>query len=486
MKKVAIIGMGVTGISVLREWTREKEKGRAVDITVFGDKKTFGRGVPYQQEDHSIIMNQPASLATMIPEKKYDFVNWLKENGEVNPSKLYSPRAVFGEYMKERMEMWLERSQAKIVKEKVKKIKVLAEDSFQVVSPSLNKKFDYIHLCIGISPYNDHYELVDYPEFIRDPFPLKESMRTIPKNARIGVLGTGLTSVDIIRYVEKRRPDLKLSLYSPSGRFKTTRGTTISYKYKYFTKKNIEKARNKGHGWVPLDTYLNWMKKEIESQDVQIESAWWYQDFGSKESIKRNLREPYELGVVQTLILGLDSMLTDIWSTLTNEDRHRFVTEYGEIWDKVRSSFPKESGELLVAEWENKSIHVYSQIKNVVKKSNTFEIILENKKSKEVEYLINGMGNTRNVNFQLKEMALLEQLLNERVIQPEKFGGIQVKMPDLSVVSQRYGVLDRFKAHGPLISGIQFGNNSTDILSETAKVAVQSIIQMDFLPIEKE
>ena len=44
-KKVAIVGMGVTGVSVLREWTREKEKGRAVDITVFGDEKTFGRGL---------------------------------------------------------------------------------------------------------------------------------------------------------------------------------------------------------------------------------------------------------------------------------------------------------------------------------------------------------------------------------------------------------------------------------------------------------
>src|SRR5699024_12497318 len=97
-KKVAIVGMGVTGVSVLREWTREEEKGRAVDITVFGDEKTFGRGFPYQKEDDLIIMNQLAALATIIADERDDFVYWLKEKGERDRWRGYYPRAVCANY----------------------------------------------------------------------------------------------------------------------------------------------------------------------------------------------------------------------------------------------------------------------------------------------------------------------------------------------------------------------------------------------------
>lgn len=49
--KIAIIGMGVAGISVLREWTKEKEINPSLEITVYGDEDTFGTGLPYQKDN---------------------------------------------------------------------------------------------------------------------------------------------------------------------------------------------------------------------------------------------------------------------------------------------------------------------------------------------------------------------------------------------------------------------------------------------------
>src|SRR5699024_11863922 len=108
---------------------------------------------------------------------------------------------------------------------------------------------------------------------------------------------------------------------------------------------------------------------------------------------------------------------------------------------KVRSSFPKESGEILVEEWKKEAISVYGKVHDVIKRENHFEVLLEKNVKKEVEYLINATGSIKNVDWKIGRMPLLAQLLSERVLQPEVFGGVQVTMPNLSAISQRYGVL---------------------------------------------
>lgn len=70
--------------------------------------------------------------------------------------------------------------------------------------------------------------------------------------------------------------------------------------------------------------------------------------------------------------------------------------------------------------------------------------------------------------------------MDERILQPETFGGVQVRLPDLSAISQKYGIIHRLKIHGELISGIQFGNNSVDIISESVRPAVEDIIRNNY------
>lgn len=473
IKKIAIIGMGVAGVSALREWTRQKEENPQLKITAFGDAETFGRGQPYQKEDEVIIMNQPASLATIIPEKKMDFVDWLKENqGEEKPASIYYPRALFGDYLTDRMNTWLLQSNAQTVKEKVNRIQPLANGQFRVQSTSHEEDFDFVHLCIGSSANQDPYQLVGHSHFILEPFPVEKQLSVIPKGARVGVIGTGLTSVDILRYFDKHRPDLKLSFFSHSGRFKTARGETIPYEYQYFTKENVQAEKAKNGGFISLDTYRRWLKKEIEYQGVFLDDNWLDQAFGSKERLKEDLNHPHEIGVVQTLILGLDRLLTELWLALIEEDKTRFFDEYKVKWDKIRSSFPKESGEKLLKLWENDKIKTFSQLREIIKKEESFEMILKDKESQQVDYLINATASEKQLTFKMERMPLISQLLNERILQAETFGGVQVTTPDLSAISQKYGLLKRFKVHGPLISGIQFGNNSIDIISEGVQTAV--------------
>src|SRR5699024_12685054 len=95
--KVAIIGMGVAGTSVLREWTKMQKQNPSIQITVFGDKETFGSGKALQQDDPGLLMNQVASLTSIVPENPNDVVDWIKihHNDNQPESKSYSI-AAFG------------------------------------------------------------------------------------------------------------------------------------------------------------------------------------------------------------------------------------------------------------------------------------------------------------------------------------------------------------------------------------------------------
>lgn len=477
IQKVAIVGMGVAGVSALREWTRKKQKNPAIELTTFGDAETFGRGMPFQKEDELLILNQPADLATIIPEKKLDFVDWLEQKqGEEDARLGYYPRSVFGDYLTDRMNGWLKESQAKVVWEKVQRIERLANEQFRLTSASHQEDFDLVHLCIGIPPYQDHYNLLGHPNFVIHPFPVERKLSKIPNGAKVGVLGTGLTSIDILRYLHERRPDVQLSFYSHSGRFKTARGETIDYDYQYFTEENILKTKEENQGFIPLETYFDWFHKELAHQGVYLDSNWFKQAFGSKEQLRINLSDTHVIGVVQTLILGLDSILTEMWMALTESDKATFLEQYHDAWDKVRGSFPVESGELLLRLWEAEDIQVFSDVYAIDSQEGNFTICLEEQENQSVDYLINAAGTVKDVSFQTDRMPLLQQMINERLLQADTFGGVQVQTPDLSAVSQKYGVLERLKVHGPLISGIQFGNNSFDTISEGVQTAVADLL----------
>ena len=475
--KIAIIGMGVAGIGALREWTREKESDPSIEITVFGDEETFGTGAPYQKENEKLVMNQAAGTISILPENKNDFVEWLLNNNEEEPSEKHYPREMFGDYLKDRMKDWLIQSKAEVIKESVERVQILANNQLRLTSSTTIKDFDAVHLCIGGLAYKDSYQLINHPNFIVNPFPVKQTMPLIPKGATVGVLGTGLTGIDIFRYTHYNRPDLKVTFFSPSGRFKSIRGKADAIDYRFFTKENIKSAKEKNNGFIPLETYIEWFKKEAEYQQLSLTNNWKNNQLGSKETLKKELSNSKEIGAIQNLLHDMSPFLPEIWMALEETDKKLFFDKYNEKWDKLRSSFPVATAKELVSAWEENKITVSNQLVDVIKEENSFELILKDGESQHVDYIINAAGTQKNVSFNMDRMPLLSQLLNERLLQPETFGGIQINLPDFSAISQKYGIIHTLKVHGELISGIQFGNNSVNMVSESARPAVNDILK---------
>ncbi len=475
--KIAIIGMGVAGISVLREWTKEQKRDPSIQITVFGDKETFGTGKAYQSDDAGLLMNQAAEFTSMIPENHYDFVEWMRENyGEEDAASKFYPRAQFGEYVTERMNGWLAQSRAHIIQEKVETIRMLPNDRFRLTWPSQTAEFDAVHLCTGNLPYKDPYDLRDHPNAIGDPFPMDKKLSQIPHGATVGVVGTGLTSIDVFRYTFAHRPDVDVSFLSRSGTFKTIIGNAPSFENRYLTKENIQHAKEKHDGFIPLDTYMEWFEKELEFQLGALERES-LDALGSKDSIKRQLAGNRDISTIQTILKNIILLQTDLWMALTETDKQTFLQKYYKQWDKLRAPFPYETGKDFVHAWEENIFRVYEDLADIEKNEESFTCHFKDEEPIHVDYMVNATGNDVNVSFEMDDVPLLRQMLDERLLQPERFGGVQVSVPDLSAISQKYGVLHTLKAHGQLIAGIQFGNSSVRIISRSARASVKDIVK---------
>ncbi|HLQ83665.1 MAG TPA: FAD/NAD(P)-binding protein [Pseudogracilibacillus sp.] len=474
--KVAIIGMGVAGTSVLREWTKAQKLNPSIEITVFTDKKTFGRGKAFQQDDPRLLMNQSAKFTSVKPDNHRDFVEWIKmRHNDEQPEDKFYPRAEFGAYVAERMNEWLAESKATVIYDKVESIRIV-DQHYRLTWAHQTADFDAVHLCTGTFPYKDPYDLNDHPHTIADPFPMQEKLVKLPQGATIGVIGMGLTSIDVFRYTHAHRPDINVAFFSRSGTFKTLISDIDSIENQYITRENIEQEKAKHNGLIPLATYLDWFKKELTYLKLSLDEPLTAESLGSKQSIKRQLAHQSEIDIIQVVLKNITLLQTDIWSTLTEADKHLFIDKYYKAWDKLRAPFPPETGEDLFKAWDENVFQVYDNLVQVTKNESSFTFELDNDETIKVDYVINATGNDINVTYDMEEVPLISQLVNERIIQAETFGGIQVTVPTLSVVSQKYGVLNTLKAHGQLIAGIQFGNSSVRIISKSARASVEDIV----------
>ncbi|UJF15682.1 FAD/NAD(P)-binding protein [Jeotgalibaca sp. MA1X17-3] len=76
--KIAIVGMGVAGVSVLKEMSKYpifKDQ----EIVIYDSPETIGTGLPYQPDTDVLLLNQPADTMSMDQDKKLGFAEWIEE-----------------------------------------------------------------------------------------------------------------------------------------------------------------------------------------------------------------------------------------------------------------------------------------------------------------------------------------------------------------------------------------------------------------------
>ena len=95
--RVAIIGMGTAGVSVLRQLVKHEDFSK-LKVDVYDDAKNMGQGVPFQNDSSELLINMPSKKMSLNLDDDEEFWKWYQQQTEFdfpNPCLLYtspSPR----------------------------------------------------------------------------------------------------------------------------------------------------------------------------------------------------------------------------------------------------------------------------------------------------------------------------------------------------------------------------------------------------------
>ncbi|WP_169449759.1 FAD/NAD(P)-binding protein [Lacticigenium naphthae] len=472
-KKVAIIGLGVSGLSVLREYICAQEH-EDLEIIVF-DEENLGTGLPYQKDDKSLLLNQTSATMSMDPINPLGFVDWLDETLEIqDASGHHIPRTIYGQYLRDYLNKLIQKGNITFVPKKVSDLTIIGENEYKVSCKNDSYKVNAIHLCTGHFPYKDPYGLKGKTEYIHQPYPVESRLfPLLGKDVnRLAIVGTGLTALDIMLYVSKTNKDIQIHFISLDGAFTSVRGNIVFSKLHYLNKENISNYIDSYGDFIPLNQYIEWLMLEGESNGIDVREIWQNLGGGTPKGIEMDFRFLNELGIFQGIIHQLDDILPLIWDSLTNDDRNTFLRMYGGKWHKFRSPMPQKTAKKILELCADESIILHKNIQSINYIGNSFEINLPTEQL-HVEYIVNATGPETDVEKAKLQDPFLFSLLNKRIVEKQMYGGIEVEWPSQSVYSSKYGVLNTLKAHGQLVGGIQYGNNSMGMLSRSAVMAVE-------------
>lgn len=469
MTKIAVVGAGVTGISVLKEMAKIYDSEK-LEIFLFNEPQTFGTGIPYQVDSELLLINQTADTMSLEEDDRYDFVKWVQTHKDSSANnKDFIPRKWYGEYLQSKLAKAMAILKPTVIKENVKTIRVLPNYTYQVETATMRGIFDKVHLCTGQLPYQDPYHLSGHPHFIYHPYPVEEKLTDFPANSSIGVIGTGLTAIDLMRYLRSQNKNFDLSFFARNAHFSLYRGLELDAELKYLTLQNLEKEKKKHDGFVSFSKMVEWFYSECEDKGINFNDLNYRFGKGSKEQLNEQLHTETDLGILQGIIHKMDFYLADFLQALTETDRALFYNNYEPLFKHFRTPMPKDSLEKLMEAWNTGEIKVWENMEEVEPLQEGFKVILADGMV-EVDYLVNATGQNQNLNNAPITSDLLGQLINERILQPEAFGGVQVLWPTAEAVSQRYGVLKNFYVHGQLVIGLQYGNNAHLLMKQARKV----------------
>jgi uncharacterized NAD(P)/FAD-binding protein YdhS len=207
---VAIIGGGFTGAAVAFHLAHLAPDA---SILVFEPRASLGRGLAYDDPDPTHRINVPAAKMSLIPGDERHFARWVAAQGAASddpeahagPEDIYPRRTVFGRYVAEQVAPLVAQGNIRHVRERVVSISREGE-TWRLTTDKGQTYHTTVAVLATTHPQPEApaqlAAIASDPRVIADPFD-PEALPRISPDARILIVGTGLTMADVVASLER-------------------------------------------------------------------------------------------------------------------------------------------------------------------------------------------------------------------------------------------------------------------------------------------
>ena len=483
--RVAIIGMGTAGVSVLRALVKHP-KFENLQVDLYDDKVNMGQGVPFQNDSSELLINMPSKKMSLNLDDDLEFWKWYQKQHDFyfdNPT--YLPRFVFGHYMKSYVSMFNEQyDNITTIFHKVKGVYTnsnIDETSLKYyVCTTANRdewhEYDYLFLTCGTFAYHDPYDLKGKPGYIPTPYPTYNTLDDVKSTDDIAIIGTGLASLDVVRYVAAHHPKLPITMTSRSANLPSVRGEMIPITFNHLTKHRFNLIKKNNYGNVPLDAAVTLFLKECDDYGVDFKKLVARRTGNHIIDLTYDLERPQELGAFQSIIEYLKENLNWIWNSFSLEDQKRFNEKYTKIIQLNSNPMPPRTAKLIIDLIRDDSLVIKKGLENVSYHDGVFEFSYQDQHDTEqFNIVINATGSKTHLSQLDKDDELIINLENREIVQAHPMGGIQIIPETNQVISPRYGTLSNVIAIGQMTNGVNKLRNGVKMIVEQVDNTVSQL-----------
>lgn len=479
MEKVAIIGMGISGMAVASAYDKEVNLNK-VEIDCYDSPESFGRGFPFRKDSDEILINLKKHMISYDYENIKDFDNWLEEKGYSFGE--YVPRHIFGQYTQDRLEDTMDRLNSNKLMTTIKRLDWLEKKRKWKLETDLGdiKYYDRIHLCCGELPQADPFNLDSNDKYIDSIYPSYVKLKDITKEDTVSIIGTSLSAVDIGRYLLKEKNINKLYMFSRGNIIPTLRLEQVDLELDTITYNRCSDIIESGNGFISFKKFEELMYDELESHGLDFDKLMDKYTPGIK-AIKISMEEQEDLAKIQTILSKLTLTLNKIWLGFTHSDRQKFTRKYDDFIQAFGNPLPLPTGKILLEAADSKRLFILDDINNIVYNNDdeSFHLLSESENSTSLvaksDFVCNSTGLDTSLKTLSRSDTLIGSMIDKGYLQVDNRGGITVVSNNTRVLSPRLGEVNTLHAHGVLISGVQLRNNSTSVIQRTAHELIKEL-----------
>ena len=484
--KVAIIGMGTAGVSVLRHLVKFKQF-KHLEVDVYDNEVNMGQGKPFQDDSEDLLTNVPAHMISLNQDNLNEFQEWYRSQDEFDyGDATYLPRFVFGRYMKKQLQTFNDEFEnINIVKKEVTHM-YIEEAHNKILPQSINictednlsscKKYDYVFLTIGTLSYNDPYQLKGTPKYIQSPYPANRTLDYVNEEDKIAIIGSGLASLDVIRYAISHHQKKTIIVAGRSGKLPSVRGDMIDIHLKHVTLENFDHLKRQHMGVVPLEKAIELFKQECEDYNIPLQKLLKRRKYDIVKDLNYDLNHPFEVGALQSILEAVKENMDWIWNSFSREDQERFIHKYQRYIVENSNPMPQETAHLVIKEIKAGHLKILSGLESVRHYYGKFRLGFKNSTEEiKVDVVINATGSKKHLAQLDEDDKLLLDIANRQIVQAHPMGGIQIVPTSNEVVSPLYGTLINLRAIGQITNGVNYHRNGVPAILQQSVRSVENL-----------
>lgn len=508
---IVVVGGGATALSFLRSFYDEAVRSvvsQPLTIYVVEKRRFKGRGLAYDLDVPTNLLNTRAGFITPFADKPGHFFEWLGSNRahwedefpllEVSAD-TFVPRPLFGLYLEYMMSdlaglfaaIGVELVQ---VRGEVISLELGSRDNVLATTDAgLRITADHAVLCCGNLQSREYSALEAYSGFFASPYPIGRLTRNARSKASVAILGARLSAIDVALGLANGGFEGVMTMFSRSGYFPSVRGTQGRYTPSIMTLERLQQ-QFEGHGPIRLPLVIDWMMQELIAA-------------GSPAIDVAKLPPPAPLDVVaffeseiaaaaaprpwQAVLYATNSVIDYLWQVLHDDDRAMFMSRYSAAWMSYRVSIPVENASRLVNLAKSGRLSFRTGAASVLPETRggftiATKTARDNDVSEHFDMVVGAFGTPRDA-AQI-DSPLIHALLTSRLACAHRHGGLVVD-PATSALVNAYGEAShQVSVLGELTSGVHFFTSVLEINARHAarlakRVCAQTARRSERMPI---